>query len=151
MFYDQLSNQQTAKKALEILVNSGKGFVVLTPKEKQTLLVAFARKSMVLYGRAFDIVKTNKKIDFTNEAEILANLKNITVCEVKSTNRKNMPKDSAGYFFDFTTSELLVAQSLKDRYKIVFVNTITKHFTELTLNQVFAKAKGIYPKWAIRF
>ena len=146
-----MSNQQTAKKALTILVNSHKGFVLLSPKEIQTLLVAFARKKMVLYGRAFDIVKTSKKIDFTNEKEILANLKHITVCEVKSTNRKDLRQDSKGYFFDFTTAELLVAQSLKDRYKIVFVNTITKHFEEMTLNQVFAKAKGIYPKWAIRF
>ena len=146
-----MSTQQTAKSALKILVNSGKGYIVLDPQEKRTLLVAFARQNMVIYGKAFDIIKCSKKINFRNEEEVLANLKHITVCEVKSTNRKNLPKDSGGYFFDLTTAELLVAQSLKDRYKIIFVNTITKRSTEMTLNEVFAKAKGIYPKWAIRF
>jgi hypothetical protein len=62
-----------------------------------------------------------------------------------------MKKDFSGYFFDLTTAELLVAQSLKNYFKFAFVNTVTKEYMEMTLNQVFAKSKGIYPKWAIRF
>jgi len=31
------------------------------------------------------------------------------------------------------------------------VNVITENFMELTLTEIFAKAKGIYPTWSIRF
>jgi hypothetical protein len=44
-----------------------------------------------------------------------------------------------------------VAQNLKTHFSFVFVNTITKDILELSVNKVFAKAKRIYPKWAIAF
>lgn len=113
-------------------------------------MVAFAQRGMALYGQAYDVVKCKKKIDFSNVSDIVNKLDSITVYEIKSTNRK-ISKDFINYFFDLTTAELLVAQSLKTRFKFVFVNTATSTFLELTLNQVFAKAKSIYPKWAIRF
>lgn len=113
-------------------------------------MVAFAQRGMVLYGQAYDAVKCRKKIDFSDISDIANKLDSITVYEIKSTNRK-MSKDFKNYFFDLTTAELLVAQSLKNKFKFAFVNTTTGTFLELTLNQVFAKAKSIYPKWAIRF
>ena len=146
-----MSGNKTANKALEILLKKNKGFQILTPKEKTNLAIAFVKKNMVIYGKAYDIIKCKKKIDFSNEKEISDNLDSITVYEVKSTDRKNLKSDLSCYFFDLTTAELLVAQSLKKYFKFAFVNIITEQYQELTLNQVFAKSKGIYPKWAIRF
>ena len=144
-------SQQTAIKALKILKNKKIGFRVLNSTEKKNLALAFARKNMVIYGKAYDIIRCKKKIDFSNEKDVEKKLDDITVYEIKSTNRKDMKKDFSGYFFDLTTAELLVAQSLKTRFKFVFVNTVTENYNELSLNQVFAKSKAIYPKWAIRF
>ena len=62
-----------------------------------------------------------------------------------------MASDFSKYFFDLTTAELLVAQSLKKYFKFIFVNTVTEQYVEYSLSEIFAKAKGIYPKWAIRF
>ena len=59
--------------------------------------------------------------------------------------------DFGGYFFDLTTAELLVAQSLGDRYRFAFVNTISKTWIDMSLNDIFARARKIYPKWAIMF
>lgn len=146
-----MSGNQTANLAIDILLEKNVGFKVLTPKEKINLAIAFVKKNMVIYGKAYDAIKCKKKIDFSNEKEISDNLDNITVYEVKSTNRKALKADLSGYFFDLTTAELLVAQSLKKHFKFAFVNTITKQYQEFTLNEVFAKSKGIYPKWAIRF
>jgi hypothetical protein len=146
-----LNEKQTAKIAEKILLKKDKSFKLLSKQEKTNLAIALTRKNMVIYGNAYDIVKIEKKIDFTNENEILKNLDNITLYEIKSTNRKNMKKDFEGYFFDLTTAELLVAQNLKTHFSFVFVNTITKDILELSVNKVFAKAKRIYPKWAIAF
>lgn len=146
-----LSEKQTANKAVEILLDKKIGFKILSPKEKKNLAIVFVRKNMVIYGNAYDIIRCRKKIDFDNEKEIEDKLDAISVYEIKSTNRKDMKRDFSGYFFDLTTAELLVAQSLKEHFKFAFVNTITEEYLELSLNEVFAKSKGIYPKWAIRF
>ncbi len=146
-----MSGNQTANKALEILLKKNKGFKILNPNEKTNLAVAFVKKNMVVYGKAYDIIKCKKKIDFSNEKEISDNLDSIIVYEVKSSNREKLKSDLSGYFFDLTTAELLVAQSLKKHFKFAFVNIITDQYQEFTLNEVFAKSKGIYPKWAIRF
>ena len=144
-------SQQTAKRAVDILVNKNQGFKLLDRTEKSNLAVAFARKKMVLYGNAFDVIKCKKKVNFQDESDIVKNIDAITVYEIKSTNRPGMDKNFKGYFFDLTTAELLVAQSLNNKYMFAFVNTITGKFKELTLNDVFKKAEKIYPKWAIRF
>ncbi len=146
-----MSSKQTANKALQILVKSNKGFHLVSKKEHGVLLVAFARYNKVLYGQAYDLIKCKKKINFENEKEVVDNLRHITIYEIKSTNRKDMSKDFKNYFFDLTTAELLVAQNLGKQFKFAFVNTTTKQFIELSLEEVFAKSKKLYPKMAIRF
>lgn len=146
----EASRNQTAKKAAKILLQSGSGFVVPTAKQKRLLLVEFARKNLVVYGKAFDVVKHSGSLDLDDADEIARNLDKIVLCEVKSSNRK-LPEDFKGYFFALTTAELLVAQNLKHRYKFVFVNTVTNAYIELTLQELFGRARGIYPTWSIMF
>lgn len=147
----QSSRQQTAKRAAQILVAKNLGFRIPTANEKQNLLIAFAKRNMVIYGNAFDALKLLNPVNLSSLQEIEEHLDDIILYEIKSTNRKNIGPDFTGYFFALTTAELLVAQNLKKRYKFVLVNVITKNFVELTLTEVFAKAKGIYPTWSIRF
>ena len=146
-----MSSKQTANNALQILVKANKGFHLVSKNERMVLLVAFARNNKVLYGQAYDLIKCKKKINYENEKEVFDNLKHITIYEIKSTNRKEMAKDFKNYFFDLTTAELLVAQSLGKQFKFAFVNTTTKQFIELSIDEVFAKSKKLYPKMAIRF
>ena len=119
--------------------------------ERDALLVGFAMRRKVLYGAAFDVVRTHAPVDLSDPAAIASALDALTVYEIKSTNKTRTREDLSGYFFDLTTAELLVAQSLGGHYKFAFVNTITESWIELTLNQVFARARRVYPKWAITF
>ena len=36
-------------------------------------------------------------------------------------------------------------------YRFVFVNTLTGAHEEMALNEVFGRARGMYPAWHIRF
>ena len=146
-----MSGKQTAKKAVEILCKKKLGFYEPTTVQRRKLLKAFVQFDLLLYGKAYDLVKTTKNINLNDENDIFKNFDHITIYEVKSTNQERIPKNFKGYFFDLTTAELLVAQSLGDKFKFAFVHTATGNFIELTINQVFAKAKRIYPKWAITF
>ena len=53
----EASRNQTAKVAARILIGRGKGFVIPTAAQKRILLVEFARRNLVVYGKAFDVVK----------------------------------------------------------------------------------------------
>lgn len=146
----EASRNQTAKRAAHILLRSNSGFVVPTAKQKRLLLVEFARRNLVVYGKAFDIVKLSGPVDLDEPAEIERNLDKIILCEIKSSGRK-LPDDFKGYFFALTTAELLVAQNLKERFKFILVNVPTSTYMELTLRELFGRARGIYPTWSIMF
>jgi hypothetical protein len=143
--------KQTAKRAVQVLLDQQAGFHLPTARERDALLVAFAMRRQVLYGAAFDIVKLHKPVELIDPAAIAADLDALTIYEIKSTNKNRTREDFGGYFFDLTTAELLVAQSLGARYKFAFVNIITNTWIEMSLQEVFAKARKVYPKWAISF
>jgi hypothetical protein len=146
----EASRNQTAKRAAQILLHSNSGFVVPTAKQKRLLLVEFARRNLVVYGKAFDVVKLVGIVNLDDAVEIERNLDKIVLCEIKSSARK-LPEDFKGYFFALTTAELLVAQNLKQRFRFVLVNTSTGGYLELTLQELFGRARGIYPTWSIMF
>lgn len=133
------------------MVEKNIGFVIPTAAEKKNLLVAFAKKNKVIYGKAFDIVKVTGGVDLSSPKDVEDGLGKIVLYEIKSTSKDNVAADFAKYFFALSTAELLVAQNLKTQYKFAFVNTRTNRHLELTLAEIFAKAKGIYPVWSIMF
>jgi len=144
------SGQKTAKAAAAILVAKTAGFIIPTGKQRQNLLVAFAKRGKVVYGRAFDVVKLSSPVDLDNLAEVEKHLEQIRVFEVKST-RERLRPDFSGYFFALTAAEVLVAQSLKKQFGFVLVNTGTGEHLEMSLTEIFSRAKGIYPTWSICF
>ncbi len=146
----EASRNQTAKRAALILLRSNSGYVIPTARQKRLLLVEFAKRNLIVYGKAFDVVKLSKTVNLDDAADIEHNIDNVVLCEIKSTNRK-LPEDFKGYFFALTTAELLVAQNLKKRFKFVLVNTATGTYTELTLQELFRRARGIYPTWSVMF
>jgi hypothetical protein len=144
------SGQSTSRKAAKLLAAKDHGFFIPTARQRQNLLVAFAKKGKVIYGRAFDIVKTTASVDLDNLEIVEQNLKNIILGEIKAT-KKSLPPDFSGFFFALTAGEVLVAQSLKAQFRFIFVNTTTTDYLELRLTDIFARAKGIYPTWSISF
>ena len=119
-----------------------------TARQKLNLLIAFAKKGKVVYGRAFDILKLSGSVALDDLEDVEANLSKITVYEIKST-RKKLNSDFSNYFFSLTGAEVLVAQSLKKQFKFALVNTSTREHLELDLAQLFGRARGIYPGWSL--
>jgi hypothetical protein len=104
----------------------------------------------VVYGKAFDVLKVARKFDLSDLAAVKANLDAITVYEIKSTNRR-LPPTFKGYFFALTGAEMLVAQSLKHRFRFAFVNTVTGAVLDLSLVELLGRVRGIYPTWSVTF
>ncbi len=133
-----------------MMVQNCAGVVSPTGAQKKNLVMAFAKRDMIIYGKAFDLVRLSAPVDLGSLEDIDRNFDAITILEVKST-KKDIAGDFTGHFFSLTSAEVLVAQSLKHRFKFVFVNTNNGAFVEMSMSQVFAKARGIYPSWSIMF
>lgn len=144
------SGSATAGKAALLLAAKGLGYLVPTAKQKKNLVVAFAKRDMIVYGKAFDVVRLSEPVNLDSLEEVESNLSKVLLCEIKST-KKNVAADFRGYFFGLTAAEVLVAQSLKAQFRFIFVNTVSGAHLELQLNEIFAKARGIYPTWSISF
>lgn len=146
----EASRQGTAGRAAKLLCGHDSRFRIPSPAEKRNLLIAFAERNLVIYGKAFDVMRASKAVDLADLESVRKNFDAITLYEIKSTNRR-LEDDFSGYFFALTGAEMLVAQSLKARFRFAFVNTVTGAVLELSLNDLFKRARGIYPTWSISF
>ncbi|NLF70817.1 MAG: hypothetical protein GX575_17440 [Candidatus Anammoximicrobium sp.] len=143
-------NKLTAAAAKDLLCRNDPHFRKLTGPQKLRLIVAFAKRGTVVYGQAFDLIYCDPSLDLNDESAIEEAHGEIRLYEVKSSNRTLKP-GFASYFFSFSTAELLVAQSLGDNYRFAFVNIHSGEFLDLSLREVFGRARAIYPSWSIMF
>ena len=141
----------TAKIAAQILENLNQGFYVPNSVERKKLLVAFAERELTLYGKAFDIIRISGKGRVLELGDPNRIFNDLTIYEIKSTNKKSVKEDFSRYFFSLSTAELLTAQNLGIKYRFILVNTLNGKYLELSLKDLYAKAKGIYPSWSVQF
>ena len=147
------TGQGTAKEAVNLLLARGEGYIKPTANARRHIAMAFAGCGFVVYRKTNDLVRVRPgvSIEFEELASVEQHIDDITLYEVKST-RRGLRADFSGYFFAITAAELLVAQSLKEeRFRFVFVDNRSGHVLDLSLSEIFARAKGIYPTWSIRF
>jgi len=143
-------NKLTAATARDFLCRKDPRFRAVTRSQRARLVVAFAKRGVVVYGQAFDLVHCDSSVDLDLDSAIERALGDIRLYEVKSSSRTLKP-GFAHYFFSFSTAELLVAQSLGDKFRFAFVNIHSGELLDLSLREVFARARAIYPSWSIKF
>ncbi len=76
---DFQSSQETARKACAILVAKKAGPVVPAAAQKSNLLVMFAKKGKVAYGKAFDTVKLSGAVDLDELPQVEKHLKELVI------------------------------------------------------------------------
>ena len=136
-----MDKKSTENKAENILLKK-EGYVKLSDKEKSNLMLAFMKKGFPVHKKAFDLVRTTSKINFLDEYDITRKIKNITLIEIKSTARSDVDAHFSKYFFGLTIREQMLAQSLKNQYRFIFVHTKTENILELNLSQLFSRIKN---------
>jgi hypothetical protein len=125
------------------------------PKQRGKVAQAFAAQNKVVYGQAFDLVRiaAGADVDLNDLDAVMASVarKEIVLVEVKASRiSRSSTGHFGGHFFSISTAELLVAQRLGDLYRFAFVNTETEEGYEVSLQQIYSRAKAIYPTWSIR-
>ena len=147
---ERTSNKITASAARLLLCKKDPSFRILSRDQKARVVVAFAKRGVVVYGQAFDLVHCDSTADLAKDEDLTRVLPTLKLYEVKSSSRQLKP-GFADYFFSFSTAELLVAQSLGNNFRFAFVNIHSGEVIDLSLREVFARARAIYPSWSIKF
>lgn len=147
---DKSSNKLTAATAKRLLCERDPTFRLVRPGQKKRIVIEFAKSGCVVYGQAFDLVRCDPLVDLDDPEAIARALPSLQLYELKSSNRNLLP-GFADYFFSFSTAELLVAQSIGERFRFVFVNIFSGEILDISLREVFAKARAIYPSWSVKF
>lgn len=141
----------TEGSAKEILCRLDPRYRIPTSSQRRALMASFAERGIALIASAFDAVRLDVEVDLDDPSEITAKADSITIIEIKSTSQEKIGSDLSGYFFNITSTELHIAQSLGERHRFVFINTARGEWQELSIHQVLAKTKAIYPAFHIRF
>lgn len=140
----------TERSAKDILCAGDCRYRIPTGAQKKALLVGFAMCGKALVGAAYDAVRLEGEVDLDDYHDVAARNDRIVLIEVKSTGQEKIGSDLSGYFFNITSAELVIAQTLKDQYRFAFLNTVRGDWQELTLSEVMGRAKAIYPAFHIR-
>ena len=127
------------RKAINILLKKP-GYMELTNQQKKNLVVAFARKGKVVHKRAFDLIRISGKVDFSDENDIMKNLKNITFIELKSTASSKDSKFS-GQFFGLTVNQMSMGQTFKDQYRFIFLDIKNNNILEMDLKKLYSRMR----------
>jgi hypothetical protein len=131
------------------------GYRAVDAHERVRLAQAFAARKKIVYGQAFDLVRVTPGSDVSfSDLDALTEAVaggRVVLIEVKASRvSRTGTGHFGGHFFSVSTAELLVAQSLGDLYKFAFVNADKQEGYEVSLQQVYGRAKAIYPTWSIR-
>ena len=89
------SGSATAKKAAQFLTETNLGYVIPTARQKRNLVVACAKRDLIVYGKAFDVVRLTGEVDLDSLEDVEIKLGQILFCEIKST-KQRFPEDFCG-------------------------------------------------------
>ena len=140
----------TERSAKDLLCAGDRRYRIPTAAQKRALLIGFAMCGKALVGAAYDAVRLEGEVDLNDCNDIAAKNERIVLIELKSTGQEKIGSDLSGYFFNITSAEMVIAQTLKDQYRFAFLNTVRGDWQELTLSEVMGRAKAIYPAFHIR-
>lgn len=122
----RLANQKGAAGELKILSESRDFVPRPTGQNLRNLLTALRETGVDLKKSSFDAIAVpdGVSVDFSNLVLLRQQITNLIFIEIKTASQSRVKDDFAGYFFAFTEGEVLAAEALGTRYKVLLVNTL---------------------------
>lgn len=140
----RFANQSGA--AGEALIVSDQSGYVPRPKGilAKNLLAVLKENGIDIRLTSFDAISLPQGcvIDLSDVTSIRSLLPYMTFIEIKTANQPRVKDDFSGFFFAFTESELLAAEALGDRHKVLLVNKATGRMLLTSVQEIFARSKS---------
>lgn len=114
-------------------------------KQLGNLISALADTGINIRRASFDAISLPDgcQVDFSDMDSIHRHLPEMTFIEIKTANQARVKPDFSGFFFAFTEGELLAAELLGERHKVLLVNKGTGTVLLTSVPEILARSKSL--------
>jgi len=140
----RLANQTGAAGEQEVL--SANAHLIPRPSGEalSAILWALAENGIKIKKTSFDAIymPTSMVIEFLEPAQLREVVKTMVFIEIKTANQSRVQPDFSGYFFAFTEGEILAAEALGNRHKVMLLNKLTGATLLTSVPELLARARS---------
>ena len=110
----------------------------------KVLLAALSEAGHTIKLSSFDAIALphGVTVDFADINSVRARLPDMVFIEIKTANQARVKEDFSGFFFAFTEGELLAAEALGERHKVLLVNKTTGGMLLTSVAEILARSKS---------
>lgn len=140
----RLANQNGASGE-GLVLNSDRQLIKRpTGKQLQNLLAALAETGIQIRKTSFDAlsVPADTVLDLDDIESVRAAVAGLVFVEIKTASQPRVKSDFSGFFFAFTEGELLAAEALGSRHRVILVNRETRQTLETTIAELLDRARS---------
>lgn len=141
---DRLANQNGAAGENHVLSDSSVYVPRPTGQKLANIIQALAATGIAIKKSSFDAIALPEgvTIDFADISSIERHLESLTFIEIKTATQSRVKDDFSGFFFAFTEGELLAAEALGQRHKVLLVNKTTGISLMTSVPEILARARS---------
>lgn len=141
----RLANQNGAAGEAAIVTDQS-GYIP-RPKglQAKNLLAVLREAGLNIKLSSFDAIALphGQAVDLADTASIRDHLHEMVFIEIKTANQARVKDDFSGFFFAFTEGELLAAEALGERHKVLLVNRGTGGMLLTSVAEILARSKSL--------
>lgn len=140
----RLANQNGAAGEVFILTESTRYIPRPTGRRLANILAALADTGIIIKKSSFDAIAVPQdvSVDFNDIASIRTHLASMTFIEIKTATQSRVKPDFSGFFFAFTEGEIIAAEVLGERHKVLLVNKSTGASLLTSVQELLAKSRS---------
>ncbi len=140
----RLANQNGAAGEADVL--AANVHYVARPKGRglDVLMAALKESGVVVKRSSFDAIALPEAsvVDFTEKNAVMASLEDMVFVEIKTANQARVRPDFSGFFFALTEGELLAAEALGNRHRVMLLNKATGTMLLTSVPEILARARS---------
>lgn len=110
----------------------------------KNLLTALREAGQTIKLSSFDAIALppGVTVDLADMSSVREQLHSMVFIEIKTANQPRVKEDFTGFFFAFTEGELLAAEVLGERHKVLLVNKATGGMLLTSVAEILARSKS---------
>ena len=140
----RLANQKGAAGEAEVLAANLHYTARPTGAALDILMTALKESGIVIKRSSFDAIALpeGRVVDFLDVTAVMASLPDMIFVEIKTASQARVRPDFSGFFFALTEGELVAAEALGDRHRVMLLNRATGTMLLTSVPEILARARS---------
>lgn len=139
---ERLANRSGARGEATALLTQPDWYPRPRGPELKTLLAALAADGIMIRPTSFDAIAAPRPLSFDDPSLLRGQLQQSTFIEIKTANQPRVKPGFAGFFFALTEAEIIAAEQLGPRHRVVLFNNLTGEMLSTSVPEILARSKS---------